>query len=88
MLRQELPGGAHLRQKIPDVGTDDALIFFVCLREDQTKRDLPFPEAVDEFQVELLGGVPAVDKNKNIHEVLPFAEIVLDHLFPFFALGL
>ena len=54
MLRQELPGLAHLIQKVLDVLRDGTLIFLIGLGEDEAEGDFPFAELVYKFKVQLL----------------------------------
>ena len=88
MLWQKLPGLAHLREKVFDIGADDTLILLVRLGEDETKGDAPLAQLVDKFQIDLLRRMPAIDKDEDADEVLPFAQIIFDHLFPLFTLVL
>ena len=88
MPGQELPCLPHFREKGFYIRADGALVLFVGLGEDQGKRDLPFSEAIDEFEIELLWGVAAVDEDEDMDEVFAFAEIILDHLLPFLSLAL
>ena len=87
MLGQELPGGAHFIQEVFYIFADGTLVLFICLGEDDAKRDLPLAQPIDEFEVILLGAVAAVDKDENGHQVFAFAEVILDHFFPFFPAG-
>ena len=88
MLWQKLPGLAHLREKVFDIGSDDTLVLLVGLGEDETKGDAPLAQLVDKFQIDLLRRMPAIDKDEDADEVLPFAQIIFDHLFPLFTLVL
>ena len=83
VLGKKLPGFPHFRQECLDIEADSALIFLVGLGEDQTERNLPFSQVLNKFQVKLLGRMPAVDQDKDRNQILPFAQVVLDHLLPF-----
>src|SRR6185437_10487394 len=88
MLRQELPGGAHAGEKGFYIGADSSLVLLISLCEDKGKRDLPLSEPVDEFQIDLLRGMTAVDKHEDMSQVFPLPQIVFDHLLPFLSLRL
>lgn len=82
MLGKELPGSAHLFQEVLDILADNALGFFVRLREHQAERDIPFSKPFQEFQVYLLRAMTGVDQYEHRLQVLPLTQIVLDHLLP------
>jgi hypothetical protein len=88
MLGKELPALAHLVQETLHVHTDGSLVLFVGFCKYETKWDLPFAELIDEFQVDPLGGMTAVDEREDHYKVRPFPQVVFDHFFPFLPLRL
>src|SRR5215475_3171220 len=83
ILRQELPGFPHFFEERLHVRADRALAFLVGFRKNEREGHLPFAEAIDELEVELLRRMAAIYEHKDIDEVLAFAQIIFDHLLPF-----
>jgi len=82
MLREELPGHAHLVQEVFDVLAHRTLIFLIGLGEHQAKGNIPFPQPLQKFKVYLLGTMPGVDKHEHRDKVLSLTQVILDHLLP------
>lgn len=59
----------------------------VGLGKNDAEWDVALSQPAHEFEVYLLGGMAAVDENKEVGEVLALKDVTADHLFELGALG-